>query len=197
MAGIKVKFDEDGEAYVDEQDLAVATRPYAQKINQLEQALIQSQQRNDHNRNAKNTVDNILAEKDSYKKASKVMGDARAWINDVIIAFQNENGIGGTIAPADALKLLKGTEVEKEFKEEFGDVDLMDVIFSGTDEFQYKRGLDSIDKVLADKEIEDYRTKTVEGAIESKTPLEILDLEDDTIEKLMEKMREEELDSYK
>jgi arsenate reductase-like glutaredoxin family protein len=193
--GLRVSYTEDGEAYVDEKELHQLTGPRDAKINQLEQALIQSQAASNQRAAAQETIDSILAQKDSYKTAHATVQKARTWINEVVSAYMAENGIQGSLTSSQVVDLLAGTEVEKEFHDEFGQVDLIDVVFADASKQQYQRALDSIDAVLEQKAKDTYARENLDGLLEQTSTEAILNLDDDAIEKLMEKARDGDMSS--
>lgn len=191
---MKVIHDEDGNAHIDDRELQRMLTPYQRKIQELEYKLAATNEIHAKTTESKNKLDRVLNEKDSYKQAETTLGQARAYVNDVILEWQRENGIGGAVSSNQALRLLKGTEVEEELTKNFKGVDLMSVLFGYDSEDHLRRALDDIIETRSALEEEELQTSSVSAALESGrlSPEDILNASDDAIEKLLAKYENEE-----
>jgi hypothetical protein len=189
--GIKVEFDDDGSAYVDDAVMNGVLQPYAQRINELQQALINSNNQNNVKSSNQSKLDSILNEKEGYVKAENTLSRARTWIDNTLRDIQEDQGLTGTIGQTEALDFLRGTAVEKEFNKEFAGVDLMDAIFGYNSNTQLKAALDNVINNTEKVEAEELQTTTIEGGLESGriTTEDIMNLNDEQADALLRKMK--------
>lgn len=189
---LKIDHDENGQAYVNDSAINELVAPYVQKINELEQTLINSQANAQMRDEGQKQLNAIIGEKEGYREAELKLQKARGWLNDVIVKAQQEAGVSGVVTPAQALDTLAGTSIEEEFKKQFPEVGMEDALFGYESQMQLRRALDNVSE-LAQALEEEQQATSLGSALESGmlTTDAILNANDDQIDAMIRKFEKE------
>ena len=128
MKGIKIDYDDDGNAIIPESELNKITADKDAQIRLLQQQLNQLGAMTVAKERGKQIVDSILGESEESEQAGKRLYSARDYVDNFIRGWQIENNISGVIPSGDAIDLLADTDFEKEYNKKFPDVSLEDAI---------------------------------------------------------------------
>lgn len=158
--GVPVEFSEDGEqAFVKEDNINNLLKPLYQEVMDLKQALANNTGAAEGQRKAQETVDSIVGSDERYGTVYNKYKAARKWVNDKVVDFQKDNDITGLMTSGQALDhVLTGT-VEDEFKENFKDFELVDVVTAEDSQRHFLKMLDNTASILGELNEEVAKTK--------------------------------------
>lgn len=153
--GIPVTYDDDGNGWIDPNYIQQLTSPYEQRINELEAKLQQTDAASSAAAQAQKVMEAIVGEDPSYGPASGRYRAARKWVEDQVISFSNENGVKRQLTSGEALDhVFSDPFVQKQFNDQFGNIDLVDVVTAEDSQAHYRRTLKNIASVLGPQELE-------------------------------------------
>jgi hypothetical protein len=141
--GIPVKYDDDGNAWVDQTHVQEMLSPYQQEVMDLKAQLQQTAERVSVADNAERVRQSIIGEDERYATAAGKYRAARRWVEDAVSSFAKTNGINRTISSGEALKHVFDAGLRKEFTDEFG-LDIVDITIAEDSEDLFRRALGSI-----------------------------------------------------
>jgi len=151
--GIPVNYDDDGNGWIDPNYIAQLTSPYVQKINDLEARLQQSNATSNAQVEADRVMQGIIGEDERYGSASGKYRAARKWVEDQVFEFSKANGITASLNSGQALDHVFSNEYsQQEFKNLFGDLDLIDVVTAEDSQMNFRRTLGNIADAMTPKE---------------------------------------------
>lgn len=129
IKGIPVEFTPDGEAFIPQDKLNEWSKPYQQKINELQQLLQTTRNDTIASQEAEKTITRILGEDERYPAVYNDYQKARDWINKQVIDYMKENNLKGAMSGTQALDIVfSDDDLEKQFQEKFPSMDLESVI---------------------------------------------------------------------
>lgn len=151
--GIPVTYDDDGNGWIDPSYIAELTSPYAQRINELEARLLQTDAASNANVQATKIMDGIIGEDERYGSASGRYRAARKWVEDAVFEFTKTNGINQPLSSGQALdNVFTDKWVQDEFSKNFEGVDLIDVVTAEDSEMNFRRTLSNIAETMTPKD---------------------------------------------
>jgi hypothetical protein len=151
--GIPVTYDDDGNGWIDPNIITQLTSPYEQRINELEAKLQQTDANSNATAQAQKVMDGIIGSDERFGPASGRYRAARKWVEDQVFDFTQSQGISRTLTSAEALNhVFNDAYAQSEFKKEFGDIDLIDVVTAEDSELHFRRTLDNIATVMTPKD---------------------------------------------
>jgi hypothetical protein len=146
--GIPVKYDDDGNAWVDPSSMTEILSPYEQQIKDLEAQLQRTNDANSQHDEAERIRQSIIGEDERYGAASGKYRAARRWVEDAVVDFSKANNINRPLQSGEALKYVFDANLRKEFTDEFG-LDIVDIVIAEDSEDLFRRTLSSIADTLS------------------------------------------------
>lgn len=152
LKGIPLEFDDDGDAFIPEDKLAAMTAPQIkalqEKIDNLQKSMQATQGTMQQQYAAQTAINKILSEDERFFDAWPVYQKARAWANDVVINWQQDNDVGGIINSGDALQYIFDQSTRAKFEKAFPGVNIEDIVTAEDNEYFLKRTLRGLADVL-------------------------------------------------
>ena len=151
--GIPLEFNEDGDAYIPEDKLIGVTKPLQDKIEDLQKSIKATKEQSDMQQAAQAVLNNILGEDERYPEVWPVYRKARAWANDAVVNWQQDNEVSGVIKSNDALKYIFDSKLQADFQKQFPGVNLEQIVTAEDGDYFLKRTLSNIaDAVFTEEE---------------------------------------------
>lgn len=122
--GIPVNFTPDGEAFIPKDKLNEWSKPYQQKISDLEKSLETTTSKTEAARKADQIITQVLGEDERFPAVYSNYQKARAWINDRVISYQQDNGLTGHLSSAQVLDVVVDDDLDQQFQDKFPGMDL-------------------------------------------------------------------------
>jgi DNA repair exonuclease SbcCD ATPase subunit len=143
--GIPVEFNDDGDAFVPQDKLEALTSKYEEKIQELEQSLLLTNQNQQQTAQAQAAVQQMVGEDERYAPVYSKYQNARKWVNDRVIDFQTENNINGAFTSGQALTHVfdENPALQDEFAKRYPDFDLAQVATAEDSPYHFKTMLKS------------------------------------------------------
>ena len=117
----------------------------ANRIAQLEGAVVQNAQQSHANEMAQHEIDSILAENEGYAETYKQLDTAFKFLDAETIKLQRERDMEGiTIPVTQALDFFAGSDIEEKFQRKFPNLNIEDVLDSQSSFRQMKRVLNEL-----------------------------------------------------
>jgi len=153
--GIPVEFDENGDAFIPQEKLVGLTKPLQDRIESLQKSMATTKGQMEQQAAAQAAINNVLSEDERYPDVWPVYQKARAWANDAVIDWQQENEVQGVIKSNDALKYIFDSKLQSEFNKQFPGLSLEHIVTAEDGDYFLKRTLANIaDAVFAEEEEE-------------------------------------------
>lgn len=162
--GIPLEFNEDGDAYIPEDKLQGVTKPLVEKIESLQKSMATTKGQLEEQAAAQAAINNILSEDERYPDVWPVYQKARAWANDAVIDWQQENEVQGIVKSNDALNYVFDSKLQAEFNEQFPGLSLEQVVTAEDGDYFLKRTLANIADAVFSEEEEAAPVKKVSSA---------------------------------
>ena len=150
--GLPVVYDEDGNGWIDpsaqsqwEQDLLT---PYQQKILDLERRIQLTDSKHSASDEAERIKQSIIGEDEQYGRASGTYRAARKWVEDAVLDYARSNGVDRPIQSGEALDYVFDRQLRREFEEEFGDIDIVDIVTAEDSKEHFRRMLRNVSRKL-------------------------------------------------
>lgn len=151
--GIPVEFDDNGDAYIPQDKLVGLTKPLQDKIESLQKSMASTKGQMEQHAAAQAAINNVLSEDERYPDVWPVYQKARAWANDAVIDWQQENEVQGIIKSNDALKYIFDSKLQSEFNKQFPGLSLEQIVTAEDGDYFLKRTLAGIaDAVFTEEE---------------------------------------------
>jgi hypothetical protein len=152
-SGLRVEYDDDGNAWIDTQSLEEELlTPYQRKIMELEARLNQTAAQGVATDEAERVRQALIGENESYDAAGRKYRAARRWVEDQVGQFARRNGVKGQMTSGQALDHVFDKDLRAEFAEEFGDIDLVDIVTAEDSQEHFRRMLTNVSRVLTPAE---------------------------------------------
>jgi len=143
--GIPVTYDEDGNGWVNPNELSGLLSPYATRIQELEQALQQSNASNTASKDATKIKEAIVGSDERFAEAHGKYKAARNWVENIVSEYAKDNKITGRVIPSgEALDNAFDDAAMKEFGTLFEGVNLMDIVTAEDSEMHFKHTLNAL-----------------------------------------------------
>jgi hypothetical protein len=137
--GIPVEFNDDGDAFVPTEKLEALTQPYEQKIQDLEEALLLTNNTARAEAEAQRAIQQMVGEDERYAPVYSKYQNARKWVNDRVIEFQTDNNINGEFTSGQAMTHVFGDgNLAQEFTERYPEFDLAQVATAEDSEWHFR-----------------------------------------------------------
>ncbi len=156
--GIPVEFNDDGDAFIPTEKLEALTGKYEDKIQELEEALLLSNQAQQQEVQAQKAVQQMVGEDERYAPVYSKYQNARKWVNDRVVDFQVDNNINGAFTSGQALTHVfdDNAQLQKEFEERFPEFDLAQVATAEDSPYHFRTMLkNTANKVSSLKQPDD------------------------------------------
>jgi hypothetical protein len=151
--GIPLEFDENGDAFIPQDKLVGLTKPLQDKIDNLQKSMASTRGHLEQQAAAQAAINNVLSEDERYPDVWPVYQKARAWANEAVVDWQQENEVHGVIKSNDALKYIFDSKLQSEFNKQFPGLSLEAVVTAEDGDYFLKRTLAGIaDAVFAEEE---------------------------------------------
>jgi DNA repair exonuclease SbcCD ATPase subunit len=149
-----LEYDDDGNPVFDTELIGQSEtiQELNEKVANLE-ALIQAlgQQQQTESDSSK-IIQAIVGEDERYGSAYNKYQNARKWVEDKVIDYQNENNVGGLMPSGQALDHVFDEDLEKEFKDKFGELNLERVVTAEDSQRHFRNTLKSIADAMTPEE---------------------------------------------
>ena len=142
--GIPVTYDDDGNAWVDQNAMREILTPYEQQIRDLEAQLQHTKTRTTAHDEAERIRQSIFGENERYGAAEGKYRAARRWVEDAVMDFSRANNVNRPLQSGEALKYVFDAETRAEFADKFKGLDVVDIVIAEDSEDLFRRALDSI-----------------------------------------------------
>lgn len=149
--GLPVVYDDDGNAFVDQNAVTNLISPYEKKITELEDKLQQTSNDNAASSAAEKVRQSIIGEDERYGSANSRYRAARKWVEDVVFDFTKENGINKSLTSGEALDYVFDKTLRHEFKDKFKDLDIVDIVTAEDSQDHFRRMLNNISSIMNPK----------------------------------------------
>lgn len=223
---LAVQYDDDGNPYVPADALAEIIKGQDQKLEKTREEMLQDKQKEEAQRALDNTIKSIVSQDESYPSAFTTVEKALADMNRRVIEIQQEKNLKGILQPGRALDLLEQEGALEEWQEAFPGLDPDIIVNAFQSERQLKKALTYVSKLTTQTDDSDTSNKAKKslndaalvdklskkpsshgkGAVDAKDSIvakvgsssseDILNLSDKDVNRLLERMRQEELASY-
>lgn len=151
--GIPLEFTEDGDAYIPEDKLAELSKPLQERIENLQKSMQSTTGQIEEAAKAQAAIDKVLSEDERFPQVWPTYQKARRWVNDQVIEWQKDNGIGGFISSSDALAYVFDEDLQSDFQKKFPNVDLERIVTAEDGDYFLKKTLRSLaDSVSSEDE---------------------------------------------
>lgn len=215
--GLAVKYDEDGNAWVDDSGLQDMLTPLQQEIMDLKRQLQLTNVTSAAADAAEKVKQAIISEDERYGPAANRYRAARKWVEDQVAGYMREHGVRKAMSPGAALDEVFDKTLENEFAEAFKGIDLVDIVTAEDSERHFRRTLSNIATALEPKDepkpkAMDSRFQqvlkkpsalgsnanakagqlTISEKVGNLSTMDIMDLSDSQIKALMKAMEKEE-----
>lgn len=140
--GIQVEFDEDGNAFLPEENMQAVLTPYQKKIMELEQKLAATSGQMKAETEGQRVLQQILSEDAAFPAAHAEYVKAREWANQRVVDYQLDNNLTGPMNGEQALDLVFDETAEAEFTKAFPGADLDAVV--GNSQRAFRKALRSL-----------------------------------------------------
>lgn len=151
-AGIPVEFDDDGDGQISTAAIQNLLTPYEQEIQNLKLQLQQTSSSHDAQREAENIKRSIIGEDERFDTASRKYDSARRWVVDQVTDFAQQRQIGRALTSGEALDYVFDDRLENEFKAQFPELRLDDIVTAEDSQRHYRNTLSHIAEALTPKE---------------------------------------------
>jgi hypothetical protein len=152
---ITFEFNEDGEAYIQKDQLKSLTLPLEQEILNLRAQIQATTGHLDAEAATNAAIQKIVGEDDAFSEALPVYQKARTWANNAVIEWSNLNNINQELTSAQALNYVFDEDMVEEFGSKFPGVDLEHVVTAQDGEYHFRRTLTNIAKALTKEDVKD------------------------------------------
>ena len=146
--GIPVKYDDDGNAWVDPNAMSEILSPYQQQIMDLEAQLQRTNSTASAADEAERVRQAIIGEDERYGAAAGKYRAARRWVEDAVVSFARSNNINRPLQSGEALKYVFDSQLRSEFSDEFDGLDIVDIVIAEDSEDLFRRALTSISSTM-------------------------------------------------
>ena len=146
--GIPVRYDDDGNAWVDPSAMTEILSPYQQQIQDLEAKLQRANNQYSAQDAAERVRQAIIGEDERYGAASGKYRAARRWVEDAVVDFAKANNVDRPLQSGEALKYVFDSQMRKEFTDQFG-LDIVDIVIAEDSEDLFRRALGNIANTMA------------------------------------------------
>jgi hypothetical protein len=150
---ITFEFNEDGEAYIQKDQLKALTLPLEQEILNLRAQIQATTGQLDAEAATSAVIQKIASEDDAFSEALPVYQKARTWANNAVIEWSNLNNINQELTSAQALNYVFDQDLVKEFESKFPGIDLEHVVTAQDGEYHFRRTLKNIAKALTKEDV--------------------------------------------
>lgn len=152
---ITLDYDDDGNPVLDTSTLLGMNKALEEKISNLEYLLQATAQQQDTSAEAQRVVQAIVGEDERYGPAFNKYQNARKWVEDKVVEFQDENKLTGVMSSGQALDHVFGKDLEDEFKSMFPGMDLERVVTAEDSQRHFRNTL----AMIADASFSDNKDK--------------------------------------
>jgi hypothetical protein len=150
--GIPVRYDDDGNGWIDQSAINTLVSPYEQRINDLETRLQQTDANVNASSNAEKVMDGIIGENERFGPASGRYRAARKWVEDQVFDFTQANGVNRVLSSSEALTHVFDEHVSNEFSKQFEGLNLLDIVTAEDSEQHFRRMLNSVADATPNKD---------------------------------------------
>jgi len=144
--GIPVTITDDGDAFVDPENIQKMIEPYQSKINELEQNIQLTKQTATADQEAERVKNAIIGEDERFFTVNSKYQAARKWVLDQVVDFSRQNGINHELTSGQALDFVFNKELQSEFGEKFEDMTLVDVVTAEDSQHHFRQMLTNATK---------------------------------------------------
>jgi hypothetical protein len=125
---VVLDYDDDGNPVLEVDKLPLGDGELKERIANLEALLQASVQQQQNTEDSNRVIQAIVGEDERYGSAYNKYQNARKWVEDKVVEFQEENNIQGFMSSGQALDHVFGEDLEDEFKKTFPAMDLERVV---------------------------------------------------------------------
>jgi hypothetical protein len=149
---LPVTWTEDGEGYVNREQIEDILSPYEQKIANLEQQLQNSTATSAAEREAQRVKEAIVGEDERYEPAYRKYQAARKWVTEQVADFVNSNNVGRPLTSGEALDYVFNKDLEGEFETAYPGMNLEDIVVAEDSKRLFRRAMSSVASAMEPKE---------------------------------------------
>jgi hypothetical protein len=158
--GLRVEYDDDGNAWIDTTSLEEELlTPYQRKIQELEQRLNQTAAQGAAVDNAERVRQALIGEDESYEAAGRKYRAARRWVEEQVNDYARRNRVNGQLTSGQALDHVFDKDLRQEFAEQFGSIDIVDIVTAEDSQEHFRRMLSSVTRALHPEDFEEAAPK--------------------------------------
>lgn len=152
---ITFEFNDDGEAYIQKDQLKALTQPLEQEILNLRAQIQATTGQLDAEAQTNAVIQKIASEDDSYSEALPVYQKARAWANNAVVDWSSLNNINYELTSAQALNYVFDKDLVEEFESRFPGIDLEQIVTAQDGEYHFRRTLKNIAQSLTKEDVKE------------------------------------------
>lgn len=142
--GIPVKYDNEGNPYVETEQLNKLLAKQTEELDELRAAFVHVSNAQQVNDQAEASKRSIVGEKTEYAIADQKLTAARDWLGRICQNYIQESGMNAEyLTSGQALDVFAGTEVEEAFNKQFG-MSMAKALTAYDSEYQLREALDAI-----------------------------------------------------
>lgn len=138
--GIPVEFDEDGNAFIPQDKLNAIIEPHQHQLQETQEALLLSNQQQTQAAEAQRLIAQMVGQDERYPAIYSKFQNARKWVNDRVIEYQNDNNINNAFTSGEALsRVFRGNDqLFQEFNELYPEFNLAEVATAEDSEWHFE-----------------------------------------------------------
>jgi hypothetical protein len=142
--GLPVTYDDDGNGWIDLSQINQLLTPYQQKIMELEDKLQLTDNKYQAMDEAERVRQAIIGENEQYEPAAGRYRAARKWVEDQVLDHSQSVGRRNPMTSGEALSQVFDQSLRREFTEQFGDLDLIDIVTAEDSPDHFRRTMGNI-----------------------------------------------------
>jgi hypothetical protein len=147
--GIPVSYDDEGNPYVDPNDIQHLVGAVDQQVRGVNDKVDAMAELQAQEAAQKAALDGILNQKDGYRSAYDKVNKAYQWVNNKVMELQKQHGTQGIVPTNQVLELAKSGHIDlEEYNKTFSDLPFDQVVRSHDTSFEMERVLDNVLSVL-------------------------------------------------
>lgn len=151
--GLPVVYDDEGNGWIDQDQLNELMTPYQKEIMNLKKQLQLTDSRHTALDEAEKVRQSIISEDEQYGPASNRYRAARKWVEDAVQDFAKATGRTQPMTSGEALSQVFDKSLRNEFSQEFEGLDIFDIVTAEDSEDHFRRTLASISKTMNPEDV--------------------------------------------
>jgi hypothetical protein len=142
--GLPVTYDDDGNGWIDMTQINELLTPYQQEIVNLKRQLEHTDNKYQAIDEAERVRQAVISEDELFEPASRRYRAARKWVEDAVLDYTQSVGRTQPMNSGEALTQVFDKSLRREFTDEFGDLDLIDIVTAEDSPDHFRRALSNI-----------------------------------------------------